>query len=371
MAEESRPVPTGRVDRLQHERDALGLDALLLSSPLSIRYVTGFGGSAGLCLIAKSGRWLVVDGRYEAAVREGMAAGRVLPITLEGAADGYERALASLLGREQFRRVGFEARHVTVATLTAWQHRVPGVAWHATDGLVEHLRVIKDDDEIEIFRRGGRLMANVAAELPRIVQRGRTEQEVAAGIERALTAAGFAGPSFPTIVASGPHSAHPHARPTSRQLDQNDLVVLDFGGVLDGYCLDLTRMAVIGHVTDAAAVLFDAVRDAHTAALASVRPGVETAAIDAAAREVLQARGLGEAFLHSTGHGLGLEIHEAPRLARASADTTSQVTAGMIFTIEPGAYVEHLGGVRLEDDVLVTATGSEVLTPVPRDLLVV
>lgn len=148
-------------------------------------------------------------------------------------------------------------------------------------------------------------------------------------------------------------------------------MVLDFGGVLDGYCLDLTRAAAVGTVSDGAMALYEAVRLAEEAALEAVRPGIDAFVIDAAARTVLEARGLGEAFLHSTGHGLGLEIHEAPRISRVDPETSDRIDVGMIFTIEPGAYVEGLGGVRLEDDVLVTAGGSEVLTDVPRELLVV
>jgi Xaa-Pro aminopeptidase len=181
--------------------------------------------------------------------------------------------------------------------------------------------------------------------------------------------AGFSGPAFPTIVASGPNSALPHATPGGRRLAQGDLVVLDFGGVLGGYCVDLTRMAAVGRLAPQALALFDAVRDAHDAAIRHLAPGVTGAEVDAAARSVLEARGLGPAFLHGTGHGLGLDVHEAPRISRGGAETV--LAAGMVCTIEPGAYVEGLGGVRLEDDVLVTDTGRDVLTDAPRDLLVV
>jgi Xaa-Pro aminopeptidase len=173
-------------------------------------------------------------------------------------------------------------------------------------------------------------------------------------------------------VASGPESAHPHARPSERRLAPGALVVLDFGGVLDGYCVDLTRMAAVGAIAPEAARLFEAVRDAQAAALGAVRPGAAGATVDRAARQVLAERGLSEAFLHATGHGLGLEVHEAPRLGQAGGSESPEVLAeGMVCTIEPGAYVAGLGGVRLEDDVLVTSGGFEALTTAPRDLLVV
>jgi Xaa-Pro aminopeptidase len=194
---------------------------------------------------------------------------------------------------------------------------------------------------------------------------------VAHDIDLALERAGFERPAFETIVAAGPNSAYPHARPTGRRLAPGDLVVLDFGGVLDGYCVDLTRMAGIGSVGTAASQLYLAVRDAQSAALQAVCAGVRASEVDAAARRVLEAAGLGDAFVHGTGHGLGLEVHEAPRLARSSSGVIDELEPGMVCTIEPGAYVEGVGGVRLEDDVVVTIGGSELLTEAPRDLLVV
>jgi Xaa-Pro aminopeptidase len=203
------------------------------------------------------------------------------------------------------------------------------------------------------------------------VRAGRTEIEVAREVDAALECAGFSAPAFPTIVASGPNSAHPHARPGARRLAAGDLVLLDFGGILDGYCVDLTRMVVLGQAGTRQAALYDAVHAAQSAAIASVRAGVPAAAVDEAARSVLDARGFGDAFLHGTGHGLGLEVHELPRISRADSGATDVLEAGMVCTIEPGAYVNGLGGVRLEDDVLVTADGCEVLTDAPRDLLAV
>jgi Xaa-Pro aminopeptidase len=170
-------------------------------------------------------------------------------------------------------------------------------------------------------------------------------------------------------VASGPNSALPHARPTGRRLADGDLVVLDFGGVLGGYCVDLTRMAAVGSISAEAMALYEGVREANVAATRAVRSGIEASDVDRAARDVLEARHLGPAFLHGTGHGLGLEIHEAPRIAKPDADVPQRLEQGMVFTIEPGAYVEGIGGVRIEDDVIVTLDGCEVLTRVPHDLL--
>ena len=342
-----------------------------ISSLVNLKYLTGFGGSAGVLICAPAASGLVTDGRYDAFVREAIQAGTLAKIELERVETRYDLTLTARLGRLSPRRVGFEAEHVTVATLRKWKELLPGVEWVAESGLVERLRLIKDASELDALRRGGRALAGVARDLGRWVRAGRTERQVARDIDQAIETAGFERPAFDTIVASGPNSAYPHARPTDRPLAEGDLVVLDFGGVLDGYCVDLTRMAGIGQIGSAATRLYQAVFDAHAAAWLAVRAGIPGSDVDKAARDVLENRGFGGAFVHGTGHGLGLEVHEAPRIARAASGAIDVLEAGMVCTIEPGAYVEGLGGVRLEDDVIVTGEGSELLTDAPRDLLVV
>ncbi|MEO7191251.1 MAG: Xaa-Pro peptidase family protein [Vicinamibacterales bacterium] len=371
MSSSSGPDRAARLSVLQSTLIGPHLDALVISSLDNIRYLTGFGGSSGLLLITRRACTLITDGRYELAVRAAISDGTIAPVGVARVAIRYDLTLAECLSLLGGRKVGFEAAHVTVATLQAWQKVLPDVIWSDTHGLVERQRLIKDPWEQEVFRRAGKALAGVALRLREWVRAGESERDVAAAIEHGLMEAGFAKPAFPTIVASGPNSAHPHARPTARPLASGDLVVLDFGGELDGYCVDLTRMAVVGPASAEAEALYASVRVAHQAALDAVRPGIETSAIDAAARGVLESRGLGEAFLHGTGHGLGLEVHEAPRIARSGPEAPELVEVGMVFTIEPGAYLPELGGVRLEDDVLVTAMGCEVLTEAPRDLLVV
>jgi Xaa-Pro aminopeptidase len=365
------PDWTGRLQRVRASLTSSDLDGLVVSGSINLAYLTGFTGSAGLLVVMEDSAHLVVDGRYDAAVREKLAAGLVANVAPERVDTRVDLTLAALLSRLRVTRVGFEAGHTTVATLARWQAAAPDVVWTPTERIVERLRAIKDAREVGIFRRAGRTLSAVARALDRLVVRDRTEREIAAAIDAALIQAGFERPAFPTIVASGPLSAHPHARPTDRRPVEGDLVLLDFGGVLDGYCVDLTRMAVVGTARPEAIALYQAVAAAQEAALDAVRPGVAAWTIDRAARQVLDDRGLGQEFVHGTGHGLGLEVHEAPRVARAESDGLDTIEAGMVLTIEPGAYREHLGGVRLEDDVLVTPDGREVLTDAPRALLAV
>jgi Xaa-Pro aminopeptidase len=212
----------------------------------------------------------------------------------------------------------------------------------------------------------------VASTVASAVERGRTEGEVAMLIDWRIREAGFARSAFDTIVAAGPNSALPHARPGERRITEGDLVVLDFGGVYDSYCVDLTRTVSVGAASPRVKEVYAAVREAHDRAIAAVAPGRSRFEIDAAARDTLVAHGLGDAFGHGTGHGLGIEVHEDPRITRRRPDVDTQdeaVAAGMIFTIEPGAYLPGWGGVRIEDDVLVTNDGVEVLTDVTTELI--
>jgi len=364
----ARPDWSGRLDHVRTRMATGQLDALVVSARPNLTYLTGFDGSAGLLLVTGETSYLLLDGRYQAVATEAVEAGGLAPVVVEPVDRRYDHTLGSLVTRLGVKRCGFEAGHVTVATLREWRALGPA-DWLETDDLVEGLRLVKDDWEVARLRAAARLLSDVARQLAAWVRPGLTERSIARSIDLAMDRAGFLRPAFPTIVASGPNSAHPHAVPGERRLGRGDLVVLDFGGVLEGYCVDLTRMAAIGQVPAPARELFEAVRAAQTAAIGAVRSGVRGSVVDGAARQELERRGLGEAFVHATGHGLGLEVHEAPRLARDEA-TTTELQAGVVCTIEPGAYVTGLGGVRLEDDVLVTADGCEVLTDAPRDLLV-
>ena len=368
---------------LRHEAVAAApgvadVDGLLVTNLSNIRYLTGLGGTAGLLVVTPARLYLLVDFRYSAAVELLVDSG-VAPPTVEvvklGGSGGYDRQLAALAAERGWRRLGFEAGNVPVSRWRRWQHDMAGLAFVETDGIVETARTRKDTQEIAILRAAAVRLSDVTRSVVAdVVRAGRSELEIAADIDWRIRRAGFEASAFDTIVASGPHSALPHARPTPRRLANGDLVVLDFGGVEDGYCVDLTRTVGIGEVGGESRRIYEAVREAHAAAIAAAgRATVETGEVDGAAREALQRHGLDEHFGHGTGHGLGLDVHELPRLSKRTADNpgTDRLEPGMVFTIEPGAYVDGVGGVRIEDDLLKTADGAEILTDAPREWMAI
>ena len=364
---------SGRQARVRQALKSVGLETLVVTSPANIRYLSNHVGSSGVLLLTADSAHLLVDSRYREAVRLLQQTASACPgLMVREVPGSYEEALVECFGDLGVVVAGFEAAHVSVSRHRAWrsisERRGLTLTLEATERVVEEARVIKDASEIATLREAGARLTPVAAAAFAAVRPGQTERAVAAALEAALREAGYERPSFDTIVASGPNSALPHYRAGDRILTAGDLVVLDFGGVLDGYCSDLTRTVSVGPPSADARRLYDAVHDAQRAAIEAVHPGVESIAVDAAARSILQARGLGDAFGHGTGHGLGLDVHEDPRVSRPRADLPSvRLQPGMVFTIEPGAYLPGFGGVRIEDDVLVTDSGYELLTSVSRE----
>jgi len=366
------PTPdrvAARLSRVRAQMSRDGIDALAVTHLPNLQYLTGFSGSAGAAIVLRDACLLVVDFRYVTAATA-LAGPLDGLVRVETFAHSYDEAIADLLNASGAVRTGIEAADLPVGRFNAISAGLSanGSAGEAprlvpTERIVETVRMIKDATEIAALREAGRRLAGVAARVPALVRAGRTEREIADEIELELRRAGFTRAAFETIVASGPNSALPHARPTDRAVQDGDPTVLDFGGVYDGYCVDLTRTVQLGAVSAVMAKLYAAVAEAQRAAIEAVRPGVASSVVDAAARSVLERHGLGEAFGHGTGHGLGLEVHEEPRIGRRSPRLPDVVIeAGMVFTIEPGAYVPGTGGVRIEDDVLVTDSGCEVLT---------
>jgi Xaa-Pro aminopeptidase len=372
-----------RLALVRQATEAAGLDALVVTSLPNLAYLSNFEGSAGIGLVAAGRLYLLTDFRYAAAVHDLLASPCAPPdTTFVEVAGSYEESLAVVVERSNTRVAGLETASLPWNRAEWWRVRLRAALVHAagvpatgralvaTDGVVESVRARKDAHEVSVFRdAAGRLSEVARGVLDEVVRAGRTESDIAAEIDWRMRRAGFSRPAFETIVASGPNSAHPHAHPTGRVVGDGELVVVDFGGVLDGYCVDLTRTVATGHVGPDARRLYGAVREAQRRALAAARAGAGADTVDAAARDYLSTLGLADAFGHGTGHGLGLEIHEEPRLGkrRSEGPAPASLEAGMVCTIEPGVYVPGIGGVRLEDDILVTDGGCDLLTQVPFD----
>ncbi len=351
-------------DRLKRARAAAaarGADGLLVAGPADVFYLSGFTGDAGSLFVEPSRVTLFTDGRFTVQARE--EAPRAKLHIVRGLLNA---GIGKYLAR-QTRRVAYAPSQWN---LDSWKvlRRAAGrrARWLAAEGLVAGLRTIKSPAEVDTIREAGKIACEVMEEVIGLVRPGVAELDLAAEIGYRLRRKGASGESFEAIVASGPRSAVPHARASSRRIGKNELVVLDLGAILRRYCSDLTRTVFVGRAPTRLRRWYQAVQEAQAAARECLGPGVAAGEVDRAARQVLERRRLGKYFVHSTGHGLGLEIHEDPLLARGQRRL---LEAGMVVTIEPGVYMEGTGGIRIEDDVLVTANGSELLTRFGRDLL--
>jgi Xaa-Pro aminopeptidase len=356
--------------RLRDDLRAASLEALLVTSLPNLAYLTGLFATAGAAVVSHDRVSLVIDGRYAAAARaRGNELG--LDVVMVPTSGSYDEAITGVLGTFTNSRVGFEAGHMTVrhhrdllARLTAADSKIEMAA---TEGLVEQRRAVKDAWELQTLQEAARRLSDAAKCIIPKALAGQSERQVAAGIDAELRRVGFDRPAFDTIVAAGANSAMPHYRAGDHQLANGQLVILDFGGLLNGYAVDLTRTIAVGGPDSRQRRLLEQVADAQAAAFGAIRVGRPATDVDGAARAVLERAGLGDAFSHGTGHGLGLEVHERPRVAKYRAELPAEpLQAGMVFTLEPGAYLEGWGGVRIEDDVVVTTGGAEWLTNVPR-----
>jgi Xaa-Pro aminopeptidase len=346
------------------------LDALLVSHLPNIRYLCGFTGSAGLLLVEESGSAFFTDVRYDTQGREEVKGAKVIIARKALWNALVERTVARRKrSRSKGWTIGIEAEHLTVAERKRLADLLPSeVRLRNAPALVERARMIKDDDELELTRAAVRLGATLFDRALEVLRPGAREVEVAAEMEYAARWAGAEEMSFPTIIASGARSALPHGKATEQVIASGGFVVCDFGVILAGYCSDQTRTVWVGAAPGGACNAYESVREAQAAAIAAVRPGATTGEVDAAARKVLRKAGLGRYFTHSTGHGVGLEIHEAPRVAAGQMEV---LKPGMVITIEPGVYFPGKWGVRIEDMVAVREGGCEVLTPTSKDFLAV
>jgi len=357
----------GRLDRLRASFDGAGVDALVVTAPSNVRYLTGFTGSAATLWVDARRAVLVTDGRYRDQAPDQMAAAGVeADVVVVGTDRPSPLANLSSGLSGNGSAVGLEAGSVTWAEQRRLADVLVGDELVASEGLVEALREVKDDGEVARIAVAAAVADRALAQVEPDFVAGVAESDLAVSLDHSMRAGGATDRAFETIVAGGPNSARPHARPGTRLLEEGDLVVRDFGAVVDGYRSDMTRtMRVGGTGTGREAEMLAAVLEAQTAGLAVVADGVPLFEVDAACRTVLAEAGLAEAFTHGTGHGVGLDIHEGPGV---SSSATGYLRAGQVVTVEPGAYVSGLGGVRWEDTVLVTGDGHRQLTCSPKTL---
>ena len=356
----------------------LGIEALIVTHNPNVFYLSNHVGSSGYLVVTAGAVYLLVDSRYAESAKQiqedSIAACPLLQVWQ--VSNSYDETLVEGLASLEVSKVGFESKYLDVSRFEFLKKKLidnqSNVELRMTMDVIAEMRMIKDAGEVERIRASASMLTEVAESAFRAVQPGVSELKVARLINESLSRVGFDRVAFDTIVASGPNSALPHHHPGKRCFEVGDLVVLDFGGVLDGYCCDLTRTVSVGQPGPEAKRVYSAVHAAQQAAIQMVRPNVSTVDVDSAARLVLQSNGLGEAFSHGTGHGLGLEVHELPRVTKVHSDANKLevlLKPGMVFTIEPGAYIPGWGGVRIEDDVLVTNDGHSMLTAVTRDLI--
>ncbi len=355
----------GRLKRLRHSLSIHQLDVLLVTYLPNIRYLCGFTGSAGVLLISARKAVFFTDGRYLAQANEEVRGARIVIAKKPPLAAAAE-LMAKIPGPTC---VGIESEHFTVADRARLSALLPkGFRLKSAPALVEQARLVKDGEEVELLRSAVLLGSSLFDVALKAMRPGVREIEVAAEMEYAARRAGADAMSFETIIAAGERSALPHGRASEARIPAHGFVVCDFGVILSGYCSDMTRTIYVGQPSSEARRIYDAVKSAQQAAVESVRPGVSVGEVDEAARKVLQKEGLGRWFTHSTGHGVGLEIHEAPRVAAGQKDL---LQSGMVITIEPGAYIPGRWGVRIEDMVVVKETGYEVLTPTSKELITI
>jgi Xaa-Pro aminopeptidase len=359
----SRSRHQERLGRLRRALAEISADAIVVSHLPNVRYLCGFSGSAGLLVVEPGAATFFTDSRYSIQSKHEVSVARV-----QIAKNGLLRAAGDHLRARRFvKRVAYSPAQVTVAQKQALVSAMARKArWISDGGAIEKLRAVKDAQEIALIREAAELVSKTFGRTRRILRPGITELALAAEIERDFKRQGAEGPSFETIVASGVRSAWPHAHPTRKVIAKNELVVLDQGAILRGYCSDMTRTVFVGKASRKIKSLYGAVLDALEAGKAAALPGVKSHGVDAAARSVLRRAGLARYFTHSTGHGIGLEIHEFPRIGKGDETVLSE---GMVVTIEPGVYIEGLGGIRIEDDIVITAQGARSLTTAPRDLI--
>jgi Xaa-Pro aminopeptidase len=358
----SEPLPPlrvdGRLDRVRAASADAGADAIIVTSLTNIRWCTGFTGSFGVLIVTADAATLVTDSRYATQAPTQIAeSGAAVDVSVSADLVGEGRAAVASAPV-----VALEADDITWAAQRRWADALDSELL-ASDALITELRSVKDAAELARMQQAAAIVDEVLAESADLLVQGTTERRLAMALEDGMRARGASGPAYETIVAGGPNAALPHARPTDRAFADGDLVVIDAGAVVDAYRSDMTRTFAVGSPDETACTIHELVTRAQAAGVAAVRPGVEVAAVDRACRDLITDEGFGPEFGHGTGHGVGLDIHELPAVR---AGNTAILQPGQVITVEPGIYLPGVGGVRVEDMVVVTDDGCRALTRSPK-----
>ena len=360
-------LPSLRLDGIRQSLTAHdpAVDALLLTDIGNIGYLSGFTGSTAQVIITPDEALFITDARYTLRA-QAECAGFGIVETPQGSG-GYGEALKNVLeARPSVKRLGFEAGHVTVSQWETFRALISDLEWVATKDIVETLRLVKDDSEIALIKDAIMVAETAMRTVRPLLTPGTTEQDFALELEFAMRRLGASGAAFDTIVASGPSGAHPHHHAGPRPMAAGDFVTIDWGAAVSGYNSDITRTYALAEVTDKQREIYEIVLEAQQQAIAAIRPGKTGQEIDAVARDYIASHGYGAAFGHSLGHSLGRSVHDGPGFSVRS--DTLVLKPGMVMTVEPGIYLEGWGGLRLEEDVLVTEDGCEILTHLPNAL---
>ncbi|MGB8955200.1 MAG: Xaa-Pro peptidase family protein [Tumebacillaceae bacterium] len=351
-----------RLTRLRANMAERGLEALLVTRPENRRYLSGFTGSSGYLLVTQDEAIFLTDSRYAEQAKAQCPHCRI--VMFKNPLDSLREELA----HKKVRELGFEQENVTYAQYQQYREAFSDVQLEPTAGLVEELRAIKDESELAILRKAAQIADDAFAHIRGFLRPGIRELDVALELEFFMRKAGAASSAFDIIVASGKRSSLPHGRASEKLLETGDFVTLDFGAYYQGYNSDITRTVALGQPNDKLREIYEIVLEAQTHAVGNIKPGLTGKQADALARDIIDAKGYAEEFGHTLGHGIGLAVHEAPSLSKRN---DAVLRPGMVVTVEPGIYVADFGGVRIEDDIVITETGNEVLTKSPKELIII
>ncbi|RLJ87085.1 M24 family metallopeptidase [Planococcus citreus] len=345
--------------KLREQMQKRELDSLLVTNPYNLRFITGFTGTAGLALITPNDAWFITDFRYTEQAGE-----QVKEFKVVQAQKGLIDEVARIAKEAAVERLAFEQDYMTFATYSQYQEKLSATL-EPVSGLIEKLRMVKSPEELEVLKAAAKIADDAFEHICSYIKAGMTELEVSNELEFFMRSQGATSSSFDIIVASGLRSALPHGVASNKKIEQGDLITLDFGALYNGYVSDITRTVAVGEPSDKLKEIYQVVLDSQVLALEKIKPGMTGIEADAIARDYIKSKGYGEAFGHSTGHGIGLEVHEGPGLSFRSETV---LEPGMAVTVEPGIYLPGIGGVRIEDDILITETGNERLTHSSKEL---